>query len=294
MTASAAGIFGNFGQANYSSAKLALLGLSNTLAIEGRKYNIAVNTVVPTAASRLTEDIMPPEIFEKLKPHFVSPVTVWLCHEDCPENGGCFEAAGGFVAKYQFFRSVGKAFIDEELTLESLRARWDQVTSLQGARPLASIQEQTISVVQALSGEVAPALSPAQSAQSAVEDESIFRYNIDTSILYNLSVGVSTRQPDHLKFLYENAEEFSIVPSFGVIPPMNAVFTSKELHEAVSRINGDPARMLHGEQFLELYKPLPPSATVKTDVSLISEERKRLIFLHYRIYQSVEGRQGAN
>ena len=273
MTASAAGIFGNFGQANYSSAKLALLGLSNTLAIEGRKYNIAVNTVVPTAASRLTEDIMPPEIFEKLKPRFVSPVTVWLCHEDCPENGGCFEAAGGFVAKYQFFRSVGKAFINEELTPESLRANWSQVTSLQNAQALGSIQEQTISVVEALSGGVPPELPPAQTAPTAIDDESVFRYNIDTSILYNLSVGVSTSQPDHLKFLYENADEFSLVPSFGVIPPTNAVFTSKELHDAISRINGDPARMLHGEQFLELYKPLPASGTLKTDVSRWSEIR---------------------
>ncbi|OQR78849.1 peroxisomal multifunctional enzyme type 2-like [Tropilaelaps mercedesae] len=270
MTASAAGIFGNFGQANYASAKLALLGLSNTLAIEGRKYNIAVNTMVPTAASRLTEDIMPAEIFEKLKPHFVSPITVWLCHEECTETGGCFEAAGGFVAKYQFFRSVGKAFIDESLTLESLRDNWDSVTNLQGARPLFNVQEQTISVVQALSGEAPPpgALTPAQTSQTPDEDESVFRYNIDSAILYHLAVGVSTKQPDHLRFLYENADDFSVLPSFGVIISMSAVFNSAELHEAIGRINGDPARMLHGEQFLELLKPLPPSAAVKTEVRI--------------------------
>lgn len=271
MTASAAGIFGNFGQANYASAKLALLGLSNTLAIEGRKYNIAVNTIVPIAASRLTEDIMPSEIFDKLKPHFVAPVAVWLCHEDCSDTGGCFEAAGGFVAKYQFFRSIGKAFTNEKLTPESLRDNWNTVTDLTGARPLGNIQEQTISVVQALSGEnsTSNAVLPAPRSQASADDPSLFQYNIDSVILYHLAVGVSTKQPNCLRFLYENAEDFSVLPSFGVIPPMSAVYNSEELHVAIARVKGDPSRMLHGEQYLELLKPLPTSAAIKTDVRIV-------------------------
>lgn len=270
MTASAAGIFGNFGQTNYSTAKLGLLGMSNTLAIEGRKYNICVNTVVPTAASRLTQDIMPPEIFDKLKPHFVSPLTAWLCHEDCKETGGCYEAAGGYVGKYQFYRSVGKAFTDKQLTIESLRDHWDEVVSLKKAAPLASIQEQTLSIVQRLSGgePLKSSIAPEEtSAANAETDTSVFQYDFDAVILYHLAVGASTRDADYMRFLFENSTDFCVLPSFAVIPPMSAVFHSSELHDAIAKVNGNPAQMLHGEQFIELFRPIPPEAAVKTEVS---------------------------
>src|SRR6266545_3914601 len=97
MTASAAGIYGNFGQANYSMAKLGLLGLSNTLAIEGRKKNVLVNTIAPIAGSRLTETVLPKELTDALKPELVSPLVAYLCHESCEETGGLFEVGGGFI-----------------------------------------------------------------------------------------------------------------------------------------------------------------------------------------------------
>lgn len=76
MTASNSGLYGNFGQANYSAAKMGLVGLANTVAIEGGKNNIHCNVIVPTAASRLTEDILPPDLFEQLKPELIAPVVV--------------------------------------------------------------------------------------------------------------------------------------------------------------------------------------------------------------------------
>ncbi len=99
MTSSAAGLYGNFGQCNYSAAKLGLVGLMNTMKLEGEKHNIKVNTVAPVAATRLTEDILPPDLQEKLKPEFVTPLVVYLVSEQCPANGGIFNAGMGYYSR---------------------------------------------------------------------------------------------------------------------------------------------------------------------------------------------------
>lgn len=76
MTSSNSGLYGNFGQANYSAAKMGLVGLCNTVAIEGSRNNINCNVIVPTAASRLTQDILPPDVYQELKPELIAPVVV--------------------------------------------------------------------------------------------------------------------------------------------------------------------------------------------------------------------------
>src|SRR5256885_3495235 len=91
MTSSAAGIYGNFGQANYSMAKLGLHGFAQTLAAEGKKRNIIVNTIAPTAGSRMTETVMPPALVQALKPELGSPLVARPVHEAEDDTGGAVQ-----------------------------------------------------------------------------------------------------------------------------------------------------------------------------------------------------------
>lgn len=110
MTSSAAGLYGNFGQANYSSAKMAVVGLSNTLAKEGEKRNVLCNTIAPIAGTRMTATVMPPDLVEALKPEFVSPLVLALCHESSSVNGGVFEVGAGWISRLRWQRSEGSFF----------------------------------------------------------------------------------------------------------------------------------------------------------------------------------------
>jgi len=122
MTASAAGLFGNFGQANYSTAKLALLGFGQTLAKEGFKKNIFCNTIAPLAGSRMTETIMPEDLVKALKPTFVAPLVAFLCSEQSKVNGQVFEVGAGWISRLRWQRSKGALFpVDRELTAEDVR-----------------------------------------------------------------------------------------------------------------------------------------------------------------------------
>jgi len=126
MTTSAAGLYGNFGQANYSAAKLALVGFASTLAKEGAAKNVHCNTIAPIAGSRMTETVLPKELVDALKPEYVSPLVAWLCHDDCEENGSVFEVGAGWVSKVQMQRSEGYSF-PLPFTIETVQEKWDDV-----------------------------------------------------------------------------------------------------------------------------------------------------------------------
>jgi NAD(P)-dependent dehydrogenase (short-subunit alcohol dehydrogenase family)/putative sterol carrier protein len=139
MTTSAAGLYGNFGQTNYSSAKMGLVGFMNTLKIEGAKYNVKVNTIAPMAASRLTEDVMPPEVFQQLKPEFITGIVLYLCSENCPETGEIFNAAAGFYSRAALLTGPGALLGGGEKipAPEEIRDRWTEIDSLAGVREIA-------------------------------------------------------------------------------------------------------------------------------------------------------------
>ncbi|MCW3836943.1 SDR family oxidoreductase [Sphingomonas canadensis] len=134
MTVSAAGIYGNFGQANYSAAKLGMLGLANTLAVEGGAKGIRVNSIAPVAASRLTETVMPAKLLEGLKPELITPLVLCLAHESCPANGALYEAGAGWYARVRWERSIGWSSPPEDgVTPEALAAAWDRIEDFTGA-----------------------------------------------------------------------------------------------------------------------------------------------------------------
>ncbi len=146
LTASAAGIYGNFGQTNYSAAKLGLYGMGQTLAHEGKKYNINTNVIAPVARSRMTETVMPPPLLEKLRPEAVAPLVGWLCAEESKESGSLFEVGAGRFFKLGWIRTNGYKSAAEGgvASLEELRDNWKTVTDFTDAKMVRNIQESTM------------------------------------------------------------------------------------------------------------------------------------------------------
>lgn len=126
MTTSSSGLFGNFGQSNYGAAKMALVGLMQTLALEGSRYDIRVNCLAPTAATQMMEGILPSEKLRLLNPDYVSPGLLALVREDAPTRAILCAGAGGFEAA-QVSMTPGVHVGTGEDAPEQVVARWDDI-----------------------------------------------------------------------------------------------------------------------------------------------------------------------
>jgi NAD(P)-dependent dehydrogenase (short-subunit alcohol dehydrogenase family) len=142
VTTSSSGLFGNFGQANYGAAKTGMVGLMNVLAEEGRKNNIRVNTISPTAATRMTEELLPPQALALMKPEAITPAVLYLLAEDAPTRTIMGAGAGSF-AVIRILETEGVNFAPADWTPEAVSAHFAEISDMSKAKALQGAFEQT-------------------------------------------------------------------------------------------------------------------------------------------------------
>jgi NAD(P)-dependent dehydrogenase (short-subunit alcohol dehydrogenase family) len=147
-TSSPAGLFGNFGQANYSTAKMGLVGLTKTLGIEGARAGIRANAIAPIAWTRMTETLLPAEFEAKFTPERVSPLVAYLAHESCTTSGEVFSVGAGRVARV--FVAEGPGWRTDDLTIEAIAGNWDAIMAEQPYLQPTGLGEQATASLRAM------------------------------------------------------------------------------------------------------------------------------------------------
>ena len=271
FTTSSAGLYGNFGQTNYGSAKLSLVGFANTLSLEGQRKNVLVNTIAPFAASRLTEGLLPPAVFDSLKPEYVTPIVAYLCSEANETTGGVFEVGGGFYSSLRWERTKGKLFrLGREVSPEAIASSWNQINDFSDAEHISSVMESLGPIIRNVEA------GPSKGGNEFIDvDEALgssypdrtSSYDERDLAIYALGVGAAIDPTDEggLRLVYEgHGSGMKALPTFSVIPGTTAIlgFAKEGITAPGLRYGLD--RVLHGEQYIELTRPLPLKATLTT------------------------------
>lgn len=145
MTASISGLIGNFGQANYGAAKMGIVGLTNVLKLEGAKHHIKVNVLVPSAVTRLSEDVMPKETFKKFNVQYCTPALLYLASEQCQDSGAYIQAFAGYFSRSAILTGPGVKFSNIP-TPEQIMENWDKIISLEAPKFYNNVAEMMTSL----------------------------------------------------------------------------------------------------------------------------------------------------
>jgi 3-hydroxyacyl-CoA dehydrogenase/3a,7a,12a-trihydroxy-5b-cholest-24-enoyl-CoA hydratase len=140
-TTSVAGLYGNFGQVNYSAAKMGIVGLTKALAQEGGKYNIRCNCIAPIAKSRMTETMTPPDILKNLLPEYVTPMVAYLASEKCEDTAQVYAAGAGYFSRIAVMEGKGIALDVDKISIESIAEQWGAINDLTNANAYANAME---------------------------------------------------------------------------------------------------------------------------------------------------------
>ena len=274
-TASPNGIYGTHGQANYSTAKAAIIGLTRALAIEGGRYGVQANCMAPRAGTAMTMTVWPKDLVDAMSPDYIAPVVGYLASKQCQDTGTLYETFGGFAAQMRWQRSGGIVFPnDREIKPEEIAAKWDQITKFdeRATNPSSTTEalQQMLANFENITGSEGgdgddfvekEDTEEIKAAKRARNPPSEFTYGEREVILYNLGIGAKV---DELKWVYEGSDDFAAIPTFGVVAQFG---TSSTLgFDFVP--NFDPTKLLHGEQYLSIRAPIPTSGTLINTVKL--------------------------
>ncbi|ORX63934.1 hypothetical protein DL89DRAFT_327201 [Linderina pennispora] len=271
-TNSSVGIFGNFGQTNYSAAKAGIQGFTNTLAIEGAKYGIRANAVAPNAGTAMTATIMPAEVVEMLKPEYVAPLVGFLAHKDTEATGKLFQVGSCWISEIRRQRSGGVGFpLTKPITPEAIAGKWKKIVNFDDgkAHHVANTRQSSAELLENASNTEEEGSVDLEAAYSAIGKPENFDYTKRDVILYALGIGAKRTD---LPLVYEHADNFQTFPTYAVIP---AFFTRLDITEFLPEFN--PMMLLHGEQYIEVFNPLPTegrlvcTSQLRNNVLAISE-----------------------